>query len=182
MPTAEPSPAGVDGARAVGATHPSSTDPTAGDPSSRGTRIVVGVDGSWCSLAALRWAAAEGSLRHVPVHVVLAWQLSGVMGMSPMLLPPGYDLQTEGRQTLDGILAEHTGAPADRPAGSPITSEVVNSDPATALLGAASDAALLVVGSRGHGGFTDLVIGSVSQHCLIHAPCPVVVIHAPENQ
>lgn len=171
----------MSGARAAGTPDPTATDPSATDPTPPGARVVVGVDGSWCSLAALAWAVAEGGLRHIPVHVVLAWQLSAVVGMSPLLLPPGYDLQVEGRHTLDGILRDHTGPPADRPPGSPITSEVINAHPAEALVDAARDAALLVVGSRGHGGFTELLMGSVSQHCVTHAHCPVVVVHAPDN-
>lgn len=166
------------------ATGPDTTaDATAriGAPTTAGA-IVVGVDGSWCSIAALRWAAEEGNLRRLPVHVVMAWQMPGIAGRSSLMLPPGYDLHAEGRHTLDGILRDHTGAPADRPPESPITSEVINGSPATTLLQVSRDASLLVVGNRGHGGFTDLLIGSVSHHCVTHAHCPVVVVHAPENQ
>jgi nucleotide-binding universal stress UspA family protein len=123
-------------------------------PSGTAGAIVVGVDGSWCSLAALRWAAEEGSLRGIPVRVVMAGQMPGISGRSALMLPLGYDLHAEGRRTLDGILREHLGAPSDRPPESPVTSQVVDGSPATTLLEASRDASLLVVGNRGHGGFT----------------------------
>ncbi len=152
------------------------------DAAARPGLIVVGVDGSQCSVAALRWAAEEGTLRGAPVEVILTWHLPAVAGMTPMMVPPDFDLQAESQATLDGIIRDQVGDPADRPPQSPITSRVVNASPAVALLEAAHEASVLVVGSRGHGGFAGLLIGSVSQHCVAHAPCPVVVVHAPDAQ
>jgi len=152
------------------------------DATARPGLIIVGVDGSPISAAALRWAAQEGLLRRAPVEVILTWHLPAVAGMTPMMVPPDFDLQAESQATLDGFLRDQVGDPADRDSGSPITSRVVNASPAVALLEAAHEASMLVVGSRGHGGFAGLLIGSVSQHCVAHAPCPVVVVHAPDAQ
>jgi len=151
------------------------------DAAARPGLIVVGVDGSPVSAAALRWAAEEGLLRRAPVEVILTWHLPAVAGMTPMTVPPDFDLQAESQAALNGIIRDQVGDPAERPRESPITSRVVNATPAAALLEAAQQASLLVLGSRGHGGFAGLLIGSVSQHCVAHAPCPVVVVHAPRR-
>ena len=142
-----------------------------------GGRIVVGVDGSARSVAALRWALTEGTLRGAPVHVVLTWMMPPVTGTTAVQLPPESTAQAAARHRLDHILPEVAGAAAERPEESPVTSEVVEHSPAAGLLAAAEDASLLVVGSRGHGGFAGLLLGSVSQQCVAHARCPVAVIH-----
>ena len=142
-------------------------------------RIVVGVDGSDNSLLALRWALDEGALRRLPVHAVMSWSVPTSVGMAPAMLLSGSELQDSAVEELDGILRRHGAGPTDRPAESPVTSEVAEGGPAAALLAAAaSGASLLVVGSRGHGGFTGLLLGSVSQQCAAHATCPVVIVHA----
>jgi nucleotide-binding universal stress UspA family protein len=87
-------------------------------------------------------------------------------------IPAGFDPMNEAHKTLDGILAEVLG---DAPE-IPVTTQVVGGAPASVLLDAAADAAMLVVGSRGHGGFTDLLLGSVSDHCARYAGCPVVIM------
>ncbi len=84
------------------------------------------------------------------------------------------DFQTEARSTLIAILADE-GITAAAPI--PVTTLVAEGNPARALLDAAEDAELLVVGSRGHGGFTGVLVGSISQQCVHHSKCPVVVVH-----
>jgi nucleotide-binding universal stress UspA family protein len=133
--------------------------------------VVVGVDGSEASKQALRWAADYARLTGGQLRAVTAWEwpISMVVALPT---PESFDPMDEAHQTLDGILAEVVG---DAP-GIPITTQVVAGPPASVLLDEAAGAALLVVGSRGYGGFAGLLLGSVSDHCARHAPCPVVII------
>ncbi|WP_233201645.1 universal stress protein [Cryobacterium sp. Y11] len=141
-------------------------------------RIVVGVDGIAGSEAAVDWAVSEAQLRGVPIHVVMTWQESqiygadgiGTLGMNP-LEDTARELSTAtSRQVAQ--LAKN----ASRGHDVMITSEAVEGHPAEALLLAAEDAAMLVVGSRGHGGLAGVLLGSVGQHVVPHARCPVVVV------
>jgi nucleotide-binding universal stress UspA family protein len=139
-------------------------------------KIVVGVDASEGSRAALRWAFDEARLRACPLDVVTVWQYP-VLTTLPAFgaLPPIEDLSTEAETSLTQVLAEEGVASTDAVAVSTVVAEGAA---AAALLEAATDADLLVVGSRGHGGFTGMLLGSVSQHVVSHAPCPVVVVRA----
>ena len=131
-------------------------------------RIVVGVDGSEHSLTALRWAVDEGRLRHGQVRVVTAWHYPPVpstvedTGMNDAL-HAAERIQAAALETVAGAAAD-------------IVGQVVRSAPAPALLDAAKDADLLIVGSRGHGGFSELLLGSVSTQVAHHAPCPVLIV------
>jgi len=135
------------------------------------SKVVVGVDGSEASQEALRWAADYAKLIGGDLLAVTAWQWPISMGMA-MPLPEGYspldDAQASLQQTLSQVLGE---APEVT-----VTTEVVEGSAALALVQASKDARLLVVGSRGHGGFAELLLGSTSEHCVRHAACPVVVI------
>ena len=139
-------------------------------------KIVVGVDGSAGSRAALRWAHTEAVLRACPLEVVTVWQFP-VMTSLPAFgaIPPPEDLSGAAESSLQEILQEEGVASTDAVA---VTATVAEGSAAAALLAVAADADLLVVGSRGHGGFTGLLLGSVSQQCTMHGPCPVVVVHA----
>lgn len=151
--------------------------PTATDPANtQPARILVGVDGSEPAAAALAWALEEGVLRHAPVHVVLTWAMPPVVGMSPTVMPTQTDMEIGAQQELDAMLKGVSDSPDRRSEDSPVTSEILQGSPAPTLLGAARGASMLVLGSRGHGGFAGLLLGSVSQHCAAHAPCPVVVV------
>lgn len=152
-----------------------------GDEPGTAGRIVVGLDGSDCSVEALRWALQEGIVRHDPVHVVMSWTMVPLLAMVPVVPPPEVDLESAARDRLAAILKDHADLIGRRPADSSVTSAVVEGGAAVALLDAAADASLLVVGSRGHGGFTGLLLGSVSQQCTAHAVCPVVVIHTSDQ-
>ncbi|MDJ0324749.1 universal stress protein [Cryobacterium sp. PH31-AA6] len=131
--------------------------------------IVVGVDGSAQSQAALKWAITEAQLRQAQIRLVTAWSY-----------PPMASAVADGvfddafRKASARTLAEAVDAVTD--AGVDVTGNVVENTPAAALLDAANDADLLVVGSRGHGGFTGLLLGSVSTHLAHHAPCPVLIV------
>jgi len=136
--------------------------------------IVVGVDASPGSRAALRWAHEEATLRGTTLTAVTVWQYP-VLTTLPAFgsLPPIEDLSREAEAALHAVLAEEQVAST---AEVPVETVVAEGPAAAALLQVAADADLLVVGSRGHGGFAGMLLGSVSQHCVAHAPCPVVVV------
>lgn len=124
------------------------------------SEIVVGVDGSAGSKRALEWALAEAELRQVGVRLVYG------IAARPATYPD------EAMEMLSQALAEVGGAPA----GVAVERAAQFGSAAELLLDQAADAELLVVGTRGRGGFAGLVLGSVSQQVVQHAPCPVVVI------
>jgi nucleotide-binding universal stress UspA family protein len=136
--------------------------------------IVVGYDGSTHGHAALRWAVDEARLRHARLRVVHAWQLVYVEGYpytGPLADPDGAG--TSAKQMVADAVADATaGAEADIE----VEQVVLCGTPASALLEHSKDADLLVVGSRGHGGFAGLLLGSVSNQVTHHATCPVVVV------
>ena len=137
------------------------------------TKIVVGVDGSGGSVTALQWALDEAALRGATVVLVHAWQYPYVGEVASMAFPVGEsELYDAATATIDHALA----SVSPLPAGVSVERHVVRGGAAPALLELAQDADLLVVGSRGHGGFAGLLLGSVSQQCIHHAPCPVVVV------
>ncbi|MGC9671218.1 universal stress protein [Planosporangium sp. 12N6] len=138
-------------------------------------RIVVGVDGSESSTLALRWAIRQAELTGAAVEAIYAWEIPTYAGMAPMVETGAEPelLAKAGEQVLADALAE---VAADRQPRATVDTRVVAGHPAFALIQAAEGADLLVVGSRGHGGFMGALLGSVSQYCVHHATCPVVVI------
>jgi nucleotide-binding universal stress UspA family protein len=136
--------------------------------------IVVGVDGSDESARALEWAADEAELRDAAVQVVSAWHVPALVyssGYAPMVTPSSEESSDHA------ALAIAEGAAADlRDKGVPATALVEHGNAAASLIDASAEADLLVVGSRGHGGFTGLLLGSVSAQCAQHAQCPVVIV------
>jgi nucleotide-binding universal stress UspA family protein len=143
------------------------------EPSSqreREHRIVVGIDGSASSKAALSWAVRQARLTSATVEAVIAWEFPTTYGYPAPTL--NVDFEKIAAQVLADTIAEVAGPDA------PVTikSTVVEGNAARALLDASAGAELLVIGSRGHGGFVEALLGSVGQHCVHHATCPVVVI------
>lgn len=135
-----------------------------------GFRIVAGVDGSAASRLALEWAVTEARLRGGQVRAVTAWEFPPVtVGMEGLIHNP--DIFPQAARRLQNEALKEVGSGAV-----PVTGDVVQGHPATVLLKAAEDADLLVVGSRGFGGFTGLLLGSVSTQVLHHSPCPVLVV------
>ena len=133
-------------------------------------RIVAGVDGSSPSRLALEWAVTEARLRSGQVRAVTAWEFPPVtVGMEGLVWDPDVFPQT-ARQLQNEALKRVDSE------GVTVTGDVVQGNAAAALLRAAGNADLLVVGSRGLGGFTGLLLGSVSTQVLHHAPCPVLVV------
>jgi len=139
---------------------------------SRAGRIVVGVDGSPASERALQWAAGEAVDRGVGLDVVHAWTMPFLAYPLGGFIDPA-PLEREGKATLDRAVRslERRGSP--RPE---LRRSLVEEHAPAALFWAAQEADLLVVGSRGHGGFVGLLVGSVSAQCVSAAPCPVVVV------
>ena len=135
--------------------------------------IVVGVDGSPASVEALRWAARQAELTGAEVHTVTAWRMPTTYGWIPPVAD--HDWAGHARTILDHAIKE---ALDDTGAGL-VHRRVVEGPTARVLLKAAADADLLVVGSRGRGEFAGMLLGSVAQHVLAHAPCPVLVVRTP---
>jgi nucleotide-binding universal stress UspA family protein len=132
--------------------------------------IVVGVDGSDASKEALRWAARQAELTDACLRVITSWHPPVIVyGPVPM---PEVDYSVAAGRVLQNTIKEILGDPP-RVAS---TSQVVEGPPAMSLIQSAATADLLVVGSRGHGAFVGMLLGSVASHCVSHAPCPVVVV------
>ena len=142
----------------------------------RDRHIVVGVDGSAHSKTALRWAISQARLVGATVEAVSAWQDPVMVGYAFGGIPINYEGESIATIT-DKVLAE-TVADVTGQQGPPveIRTRVVRGHPAEVLLEAAAGADMLVLGSRGHGTFAGILLGSVSQHCVQHAPCPVLVV------
>jgi nucleotide-binding universal stress UspA family protein len=143
-------------------------------------RVVVGLDGSEESVAALQWAADEVKARGGQLEVVCAWELpfSGLAASyspEPSGLPNAREVERQTTEALDSTVQQVLG---NGPA-SDVRRVVRGGDPATVLLDQVGEADLLVVGSRGQGGFHRLQLGSVSEKVVRHAPCTVVVVRPP---
>ncbi|MGH2780041.1 MAG: universal stress protein [Gaiellaceae bacterium] len=145
--------------------------------------IVVGVDHSEGAKAALRFAVGEAKLRQASLRVVHAWQLgyvaaSFIPGSYPELGGELNDLRDAAEATLEATLREIVPATGEVE----IERRVVEGAPSAVLVDESRDAELLVVGSRGLGGFSGLLLGSVSQQCAHHAVCPVVIVRTPAGK
>jgi len=134
-------------------------------------RIVVGVDGSEAAEAALAFAVEEGRVRGAKVEAVMSWHEPYVAPTMVTIEPNAEVFADAAKATLDkavDALGDTSGVEIER--------RVLRGNAAGVLLEAAEGAAMLVVGSRGRGGFTGLLLGSVSQQVVQHARCPVVVV------
>lgn len=141
------------------------------------TEILVGVDGSADAQRALEWAVEEADLRGARLHVLAVHPIPKTLGWGgvPLEVYPGEEdrqhVETGARRALEKVIAER-GKPLS---ASPQVDAVIG-NAVEELLKAAKEADLLVVGSRGAGGFSRLVLGSVSTAMVHHADCPVVVV------
>jgi nucleotide-binding universal stress UspA family protein len=140
-------------------------------------RIVVGVDGSPSSKAALAWAVEQAGLTGASVEAVIAWHYPIMVGGMPFA-PIGVVDSEDFGEFATKVLSDAIAATVDPDGPVKVSSVVREGNAAQVLMEAAKGAELLVVGSRGHGGFTEALLGSVSQACVHHARCPVVVIRA----
>lgn len=139
--------------------------------------IVVGIDGSGHSERALEWAAREAGLRHVPLTVIAVHQPVISYWGSAVSYPEDHAItirvRAEARELTDKVIDRLGENPPPQ-----VNVTAVSGSPAEELLAAAGNADMLVVGSRGAGGFARLLMGSVSAQVTHHAHCPVVVIPA----
>ncbi len=161
-------PAGGDGPEATDG----STDDDALDAASA-RRIVVGADGSPSSAEALAWAADQASLTGARLEVLMSWDWPTMYGWSPGPLDydPQEDCQTQLEKAVGPIRHGHPDIT--------IQTVAIQGAPAPLLVKASSGADLLAVGSRGRREAADLLLGSVSEHCVVHAHCPVLVHRPP---
>lgn len=139
--------------------------------------IVVGIDGSATAWEALTWSAREASLRNAKLKIVNAWRLpSG----ANYFIAPAAALEVASNELLEDAAerVRHLLGPADE---IEVVTMPANLAIAPALIEQSEGADLLVVGSRGHGAFIGMLLGSVSLHCATHARCPVVIVH-PEAE
>jgi nucleotide-binding universal stress UspA family protein len=141
-------------------------------------RIVAGVDGSAESRTALRWAVRQAELTGSDVQAVIVWHypvMAGGYAWAPVSVLESTDFREIAAKELNEAIADVV----DPASGVQVGALVKEGNPAQVLLDLAEGAELLVVGSRGHGGFAGALLGSVSQHCAHHAPCPLVIIRGP---
>jgi nucleotide-binding universal stress UspA family protein len=133
-------------------------------------KIYVGVDGSPSSQQALRWAAGQAELTGDELHAVIAWSFPDIYAWGTVI--DEIDWAANAEEALEQTISDAL----DAAAAERVQRHVIQGYPARVLVEAAADADLLVVGSRGRGGFTGMLLGSVSQHAVTHARCPVVVV------
>ncbi len=130
-------------------------------------RVVVGVDGSDASIEAVQWAVRYAALVGADVEAVTSWAFPASSGVALDTI----DWEQNARDIQGAALSQALPDGSDH-----IIATIVEDHPAAALIAAAGGAELLVVGSRGHGAFAGMLLGSVSQHVAAHAPCVVVVV------
>ncbi|MCC9306101.1 universal stress protein [Kitasatospora sp. RB6PN24] len=151
------------------------SEPAALDPNGARPTIVVGVDGSASAAAAVQWAARQAKLEQADVLAVIAWDYPALVGLGVVV--PSQEIEDAAGEALAETITRELGSEPEVP----VAQRVVYGYPAEVLLDASRDAHLLVVGSRGLGGFAGTVLGSVGRACVEHAACPVVVVRGPET-
>jgi nucleotide-binding universal stress UspA family protein len=142
-------------------------------------RIVVGVDGSPSSQAALQWAADQADRTGADVDAVIAWEypaLAAGFGFAATAMITN----SQYREYAEKVVADAVSRVTEPGSGVRFSTRVGEGNAAQVLLDASAEAELLVVGSRGHGTFAGAVLGSVSTRVAHHAPCPVVVVRGAD--
>jgi len=138
-------------------------------------RVVVGVDGSAESIGALKWAASYAAATGATVTAVLSWHYPAAVGIAPVGVAPkavSDEVRTQMEETLGKALIDVFGTSSPEN----VQTKLDYGHPAQVLIEESRQADLLVVGHRGHGAFTGMLVGSVSMHCVTNAACPVVVV------
>lgn len=140
--------------------------------------VVVGVDGSGQSVAALSWAARYAAAVGAPIRVVMAWHYPPITGTAPVGVAPEQitgELLENMRAEVDAAVVKVFPDQQARSAAG-VETEISYGHPAQVLIEESRNADLLVVGNRGHGAFAGMLLGSVSMQCVTHAACPVTVV------
>ncbi len=143
-------------------------------------RWVVGIDGSECATNALDWAAANAPGRVSAIELVTAWQ-TPVIGASTLPTPDTSAAEDETFHDRAAHSVTALAADLGERIDVPVTASVGHGGPAEVLLEASSDASVLVIGSRGRGGFARLLLGSTSTQCATHAAVPTIVVPADSD-
>jgi nucleotide-binding universal stress UspA family protein len=138
-----------------------------------GQAVVVGVDGSDPSVAALSWASRYGAATGATVRAVRVWHYPTAAGLPPGKTPEPVEDEVEG-WVRDELTQAVTKANPDSSAQ--VETKIVYGHPAQALIDESRGQSLLVLGHRGHGGFAEALTGSIVIHCVNHAACPAVVV------
>lgn len=139
--------------------------------------VVVGVDGSEHSRLALAWGARQARLTATPLVLITTWEYPASFG-APIIWPENIDFAADAWSILRSTLAEVLGPDPDIE----VRTTVVHGPAALVLTAASTSAALVVVGSRGHGELSGLLLGSVSEYVATHARCPVSIVRGKEQR
>jgi nucleotide-binding universal stress UspA family protein len=137
--------------------------------------VVVGVDGSAESIDALKWAAGYAAATGATVTALLSWHYPAAVGIAPVGVAPkpvSDEVRAHLEETLDKALSEVFGTSVPKN----VEAKLAYGHPAPVLIDESRQADLLVLGHRGHGAFTGMLVGSVSMHCVSNSACPVVVV------
>ena len=137
--------------------------------------VVAGVDGSDESIAALGWARRYAEATGAAVRAVLAWHFPTAAGQPLEGLAPA-PVREQAEENLRSQLSEAVGKVYPDPSAATLETRLSYGHPAQVLIAESAHADLLVVGHRGHGAFTGMLLGSVAVHCVNGAHCPVVVV------
>ncbi|MFJ2370416.1 universal stress protein [Microbacterium sp. NPDC087665] len=137
--------------------------------------IIVGLDGSESSIAALRHAADLAAKLHASLEAIMTWEYP--VFYDPYYSGASWSPETETAKAMKAAIAQafETDLPRN------FTQTVLQGAPARVLIRESEDATMLVLGSRGHGGFAGLLLGSVSATCAAHATCPVLIVHTHDS-
>lgn len=132
------------------------------------SRVVVGIDGSECSKAALRWAVDYAARNELSLVLVTAWHWPMSYGVP--VAYDGFDPEEDARKVVEAAKADAS-LSVDQ-----VRTVIAQGQPGDVLVDAAQGAKLLVIGTRGHGGLAGALLGSTSSYCVHHAVCPVTVV------
>jgi nucleotide-binding universal stress UspA family protein len=144
------------------------------------TRIVVGIDGSPPADAALTFALEEARLRELSLRIVCAWEVAAIEYAGAAFVPTP-DLGAEAEHHAEDVLARAVGTIGHEP-GIEIETVAAPGHPPAVLVEQSEGATLLVVGTRGRGGFASVVLGSVSQTVAHQGLCPLAIVHSAGNE
>jgi nucleotide-binding universal stress UspA family protein len=138
--------------------------------------IVVGVDGSEGAAIALDFAIKEAALRGSKVRLVSAWEIPASVLASVVA---GKEFYEEFRENAVTVAREAAALVEEREPSVEHEEMVIEGQAAKVLLDSSADAELMVVGRRGHGGFREMLLGSISRQVVAHAKCPLVIVPSP---